>query len=127
MTIDEVMREVRDRLVDGRITAEQFQMNTILEDEPTCGSLGCIGGWGLVVLHERGLITLDQRDNAIALRNHFLDRVGSPENDHTRYSSLYGLFFQWPNKPETPSLSQAVQAIDAWLGGCTDNPWDHVS
>lgn len=119
MTVDEVMREVRDRLADGRITDEQFHMNMIL---------GCIGGWGLVVLHERGLITLDQRDSVNALRNHFLDRVvGSPENDHTRYSSLYDLFFQWPNNPETPPLSHAVQAIDAWLGGCVDNPWDHVS
>lgn len=132
MTVEEAMREVRDRLADGRISAAQFDMGRVM-DTYSCGSIGCIGGWGLAVLADNGRVI--GGDWQSALTTELLDKA-------QRRSAFYDLLFRWPihdgdvdavNLREqerhfstvTPDL--AVRAIDAWLGGCVDNPWDHVS
>jgi hypothetical protein len=132
MTVDEVMREVRDRLTDGRISAAQFDMGRVMDTDHTCGSIGCIGGWGLALLSDNGRVIDDNWHSA--LTTELLDKT-------QRRKTLYDLFFHWPDhEGDVDGISlreqerhfsivtpaEAVQAIDAWLNGCTNNPWSHV-
>lgn len=113
-----LLREVRARLDDGRITRQAFDMGMVTND---CNTCECIGGWALIIdAQQRGvpiskIPTHDLLDPAPAFGNG-LER------------QLYALFFKYPENIDdrriTPEMG--VQAIDAFLSGREGNPWDYV-
>jgi hypothetical protein len=108
--IEKAMREVRDRLRDGRIREEQFNMRAVL-NITSCGTVGCIGGWALVSMY--GLDKADTMSISEALVRPLM-RMGSD-----RGWPLWRLFY-CPDAFATPA--QAADAIDRWLDG-SDDPW----
>jgi hypothetical protein len=109
--IEKAMREVRDRLRDGRIREEQFNMDVVLDRDTPCGTVGCIGGWALVILYG------DKADNMYISEELVRPLMGTGSDN--RGWPLWRLFFCF--KPDaTPA--QAADAIDRWLDG-SDDPW----
>jgi hypothetical protein len=110
--IEKAMREVRDRLRDGRIREEQFNMDVALDRDTPCGTVGCIGGWALVSMYG-----LDKADTMYISEELVRPLYGYGLPD--RAWALWRLFYCFkPNA--TPA--QAADAIDRWLDG-SDDPW----
>lgn len=123
--VEEGLRKVRDQLMTGEITGEQFAMQHILY-KGRCGTVGCIGGWmlfnrltaGHVISNPMTLLEIDAVISGDPLTA-IVDQVKDENAD--RAWSLNALFFDW--SPDKPSTAKACDAIDVWLSGAEGNPW----
>jgi hypothetical protein len=91
-------------------------------NEPRCGTACCIGG--SMEMHMAGLTAKpadhvltghDVHDFEYAFENLTQSSTGS--------KALYNLFFSYPHDSELTSRPRAVEAIDRFLAGNTENPW----
>lgn len=124
-TIERLLTEVRDRLADGRISKDMFNM---CEGMNGCGTSGCIGGWMLFIENNgRAPIT------PVAEMTEICYGGREDEMKRERRDALYDLFFRFPEKAQyinddyrsniTPE--RAVKAINNWLEGKPGNPWEN--
>lgn len=109
------VRRVRDDLASGAITDAQFDMGTVADmDKTRCGSVGCIGGWMLM------LETIDRTGRWPNGNDRiFLSELCEHLEDQKRGDGLHNLFF---NYTPCPTREEAIVSIDKWLSG-DNNPW----
>lgn len=120
--VEDGLRVVKQQLLDGTITAEQFKMDITLDMMP-CGTVGCIGGWMMyadfVSVHER----MPTRHDSMRLHLRLVVEEAK-EDDEMRGRGLDRLFYQWPEMymENDIGVGDACAAIDQWLNGNND-PW----
>lgn len=120
------LMQVKQQLLDGTITAEQFKMDITL-DMTGCGTVGCIGGWMMhndfVSVYERMPTRHD------SMRLHLRSVVEEAKaDDELRGRGLDRLLYQWPDThlEDAVSVRDACAAIDQWLNGNND-PWHSLN
>lgn len=107
----------------------RFDMNHWGHIEPNqplgyhCGTACCIGG--SMEMHMAGLTTdVKVGDRLDPIRAHDWQ---SQLNNHTGHpsgsSNLHALFYSYPTDNEDRTREKAVEAIDRFLAGNTENPW----
>lgn len=117
-TINDVrraLRKVRDRLLDGRISKEEFDMGLVLSRRMNhCGTVGCIGGHMATFLRPNDVSVNNDSASSIMAHAVYLSEERY-ENDF-----LEDLFYEFPRNGQTGPKSAAKQ-IDRYLDG--KQPW----
>lgn len=112
--IRRALRRVRTKLLNGKITRQQFRMDTALTagpspKRPMCGTVACIGGHMAIEL-DPGVLSSGRGMRAVDLM----------WQARTQIPNLYPLFYYYPDKGITRRAAAA--AITRSLDGAP-NPW----
>lgn len=108
-----LLRMVRTRLLNGKITKKQFNMSDVLETT-SCGTVGCIGGWCLAIA--------GKEKTRMGDIDSLVNRPDGPvKNGYTGLMSddlLNDLFYNYPN-PDRITPARGAAAITRYLDGKT--------
>lgn len=117
------LRKVRTKLLNGKITKEQFDIDTLIETDPAakkplCGTVACIGGHMAIEMDPRVIF----RDRAEQKGKRVSGKCAYDvmESAWCEMPNLQALFYLYPGTRVT--RARAAAAIKRALDGAED-PW----